>query len=282
MEKEKANKLRIQLFAEESETTDYEEDNLEEELSEKVEETEEVEPTEEVVEEPQEETIPMTQKQLDEMIANRVKRERKKIEREYESKLSKYDEMAYYAKQGTNTENDDDALNSMRNFYHEKGIEYTKPRSADDEAILANVKAQKIINDCEDIADIESEVKKLLNKGTKLTNEETLIAQNLTNELNNRKKISELAKLGVKEDVYNSNEFKEFESRFKEDTPIDVIYDMYRASQTTKKVVENPGSMKSTAVREKKNFITEQEYDKMTREEIKANLDLIEKSMPKW
>ena len=82
--------------------------------------------------------------------------------------------------------------------------------------------------------------------------------------------------------MYNSDEFKEFESHFKEDTPIDVIYDMYRTSQTTKKVVENPGSMKSIAVREKKNFITEQEYDRMTREEIRANLDLIEKSMPKW
>ena len=62
--------------------------------------------------------------------------------------------------------------------------------------------------------------------------------------------------------------------------PIKDVYELYTKNQPKPKF-ENPGSMKNTGS-SPKDFITEAEYDKMSREQIRANMDLIEKSMAKW
>ena len=40
--------------------------------------------------------------------------------------------------------------------------------------------------------------------------------------------------------------------------------------------------MKSIPAKEKKKYITEAEYDRMTDKEIEENMDLIKESMSKW
>ena len=101
-------------------------------------------------------------------------------------------------------------------------------------------------------------------------------------EISNRRRISELRTIGVSEDEYNSNEFKEFEKKFTKDTPIKDVYNLYRLQHNTVEPVDNPGSMKTVASKEKKGYISEAEYDRMTDKEIEENMDLIRKSMEKW
>lgn len=281
MEKKMA-KLLIQLFAEdeESETTD----NMDEELDEVENEEEytdsEETPQEEEVETPAPKTF--TQEELDSIVENRLKRERKRLDKEYNSKLSKYEELAYLTREGLKAENDEDALEKTRNFYGKQGIKYTPGRSAREEEILASAEAQDILDNCDSTDDIEKEIKRILSKGTNATDRETLIAQKLTDELTLKVRVSELEKIGVKEEVYNSTEFKKFEKQFTKETPIADIYELYRSKTTPKKEVYNPGSMKTTAGKEKKKFISEAEYDKMSSKEIEANMDLIRQSMLEW
>ena len=281
MEKKMA-KLLIQLFAEEeeSETTD----NMDEELDEVENEEEytdsEETPQEEEVETPAPKTF--TQEELDSIVENRLKRERKRLDKEYNSKLSKYEELAYLTREGLKAENDEDALEKTRNFYGKQGIKYTPGRSAREEEILASAEAQDILDNCDSTDDIEKEIKKILSKGTNATDRETLIAQKLTDELTLKVRVSELEKIGVKEEIYNSTEFKKFEKQFTKETPIADIYELYRSKTTPKKEVYNPGSMKTTAGKEKKKFISEAEYDKMSSKEIEANMDLIRQSMLEW
>lgn len=281
MEKKMA-KLLIQLFAEdeESETTD----NMDEELDEVENEEEytdsEEAPQEEEVETPAPKTF--TQEELDSIVENRLKRERKRLDKEYNSKLSKYEELAYLTREGLKAENDEDALEKTRNFYGKQGIKYTPGRSAREEEILASAEAQDILDNCDSTDDIEKEIKKILSKGTNATDRETLIAQKLTDELTLKVRVSELEKIGVKEEIYNSAEFKKFEKQFTKETPIADIYELYRSKTTPKKEVYNPGSMKTTAGKEKKKFISEAEYDKMSSKEIEANMDLIRQSMLEW
>lgn len=281
MEKKMA-KLLIQLFAEEeeSETTD----NMDEELDEVENEEEytdsEEAPQEEEVETPAPKTF--TQEELDSIVENRLKRERKRLDKEYNSKLSKYEELAYLTREGLKAENDEDALEKTRNFYGKQGIKYTPGRSAREEEILASAEAQDILDNCDSTDDIEKEIKRILSKGTNATDRETLIAQKLTDELTLKVRVSELEKIGVKEEIYNSTEFKKFEKQFTKETPIADIYELYRSKTTPKKEVYNPGSMKTTAGKEKKKFISEAEYDKMSSKEIEANMDLIRQSMLEW
>lgn len=280
-------RLLIQLFADESETTDLEMDATEEETTEEVEETEEVsEPVEETVtEEPTEEPEKVktfTQEEVDRMMKDRIKRERNRLDRDYREQLSKYEELAYLTQEGLKASNLEETLEKSRSFYGKQGIKYQPANNTREDEILANAYAREIIEDSDSIEEIKAAADKLLKKGTSITNREKLVVQGLIGEMESRERISNLKKLGVKEEVYNSDEFRAFEKKFAKDTPISDVYELYRTMTKPTKVVENPGSMKSVPAKEKKAFITEAEYDKMTDKEIEENMDLIKMSMTKW
>lgn len=289
MEKENA-KMLIQLFAEEeSETTDLEEDEVIEAEYDDTAEEETSDPVEEeTTEEPEKgkslkellKEHPEYQDEMNDIMESRVNRERKKLDRDYQKKLSKYEELAYLTKAGLKAESDDDALEKTRDFYGKQGIRYTPNRSAREEEILASADVEEILENADSIEEIESEVQRL-NAKSNISNREKLIAQKLTEEIDNRRRISELSKIGVKKEVYNSSEFKAFEKQFTKDTPIANIYELYKI-KTTKKKVDNPGSLKGVQTKSKKEYITEAEYDRMTDKEIEENMDLIRRSMEKW
>ena len=280
-------RLLIQLFADESETTDLEMDATEEETTEEVEETEEVsEPveeteTEETTEEP-EKVKTFTQEEVDRMMKDRLKRERNRLDRDYREQLSKYEELAYLTQEGLKASNLEETLEKSRSFYGKQGIKYQPAKSTREDEILANAYTREIIEDSDSIEEIKAAADKLLKKGASITNREKLVVQGLISEMESRERLSNLRKLGVKEEVYNSDDFRAFEKKFAKDTPISDVYELYRAKTKPTKVVENPGSMKSVPAKDKKTFITEAEYDKMTDKEIEENMDLIKLSMAKW
>lgn len=286
MEEMKA-RLLIQLFAEESETTDYEDEEAEttEEVEESEETSEPVEDTDSESEEPTEEPEKVrtfTQEEVDRMMKDRIKRERNKLDRDYKEKLSKYEELAYLTQAGLKANNFEETLDKSREFYGKQGIKYTPKQSTEDEEILANAYANRIIESCDTVEDLEVEADRLLKKGVNISSREKLVLQGLISEMESRKRMSDLAKIGVKEEVYNSKEFMDFEKKFDKKTPIAEIYELYRSKTKAQKSIDNPGSMKSTPSKEKKAFITEAEYDRMTEKEIEENMELIRMSMSKW
>lgn len=240
------------------------------------------ESTETIVEPQVAETEPpklFTQAQVDEMIKNREARARKKAEREYKDSISKYQELAYLTQAGLKTNSLDETLDKSREFYGKQGITYI-PNNADDE-IVGNYYANEIINESDSLDDLEEQVRNL-SKKQKLSTRDEIVLKNLNAEISNRKRITELKTIGVTEDEYNSQSFIDFEKKFTKDTPIKEVYNLYKLQNTTEKPVDNPGSMKSTPGKEKVNYISPEQYDKMTDKEIEENMDLIRESMTKW
>ena len=257
------------------------EEEMLEQTNEPVEETEQVETTETIVEETNNEptyTEEQVQERINSAVEKRIARERKKLDREYKESLSKYQELAYLTQQGLKAESLDDTLEKSREFYGKQGITYV-PNNDDDE-IIGKAYANEIISEADSLKELEDTANRLRNKSN-ITNREKIILDNLDSEIFTKKRITELEGYGVKEEEYNSKEFKDFASKFTKETPITDVYEIYKKNNDVKPL-SNPGSMKSVPGKEKVDYLTPEQVDKMSPDEVEKNLDLIRESMYKW
>lgn len=268
----------------ETETTEEIQEEVETEIAETEEENIEEESK---VEEPEVKTF--TQEQLNDIVAERLRREQNaskrneaNLRREYEDKLADIENII---KAGFGTNNLDDGLTRITELCKKKGIEIPERKSSysqSDLEVLANHTADEIIADGYDAVDLE--LKKLANKGAdKMTAREKLIFT----KLNNTKKVldseKELASIGVKPEILRSKEFKDFADKFTGSKfSMKEVYEMYAKDNKPKPKAKPIGSMINNNPGQVKTFISEAEYDKMTDKEIEENMDLIRKSMQKW
>ena len=89
------------------------------------------------------------------------------------------------------------------------------------------------------------------------------------------------------EDVYTSQEFKDFAAKFNSNTPITEVYDLYNKTIKPKKEIKPMGSMKNTASDDKgvKEFYSRDEALKFTKKDFDKNPALyaaVQASMLKW
>lgn len=272
--------------------TTNETEKVETETTEKMQEMVDTETpeTEEInSEEEEKEVKTFTQEQLDDIIADRVRRERNtsrrseaNIRREYEEKLADIENVI---KAGFGTDNLDDGLTRITEICKNKGIKIPERKnnySQNDLEVLANHAAEEIIADGYDAVDLE--LKKLANKGAdKMSVREKLIFS----KLNDTKKVldseKELLSIGVKPEVLQSKDFKDFADKFTGSKfSMKEVYEMYAKENKPKPKAKPIGSMINNNPKQEKTFISEAEYDKMTDKEIEENMDLIRKSMHSW
>lgn len=218
---------------------------------------------------------------LNNILPKKIEREKSKIERKYREEIAKYEETESILKKGFGAKDISDANKKMRDFYKEQGIEipeYQKPKySEEDEKILGKAEASKIIDLGYD--EMQEEANRLAEIGLdKMTSRQKVMFNTLVEELTHQKQIKELAELGVKEDILNNSDFKEFASQFNSKTPIKNVYDMYTKIKPQKKY-EQIGSMKSIKEPVQKDYYSNEEIAKMSPEEIRKNWDVIRKSM---
>lgn len=219
------------------------------------------------------------QDEVNSIVEDRIKRERKRLEREYRENLSKYQELAYLTQEGLKANDLEETLSKSREFYGKQGIKYVPNNNTEDE-IVGKYYAKEIIDESDSLEDLENQAKKLSKKQNLSTRDEVVLRE-LNEEILNRKRITELKTIGVSEEEYNSNDFRAFEKNFTKETPIKDVYELYKLKHT-EKPIDNPGSMKSIAGKENRGYISEAEYDKMSDKDIENNMDLIMKSMSKW
>lgn len=269
-----------------NETENVDTETTEENQEEANSEATETEENESEVEETEEKKIELTQSQLNEMIAERVRREQNSskrneanIRREYEEKYANIENII---NAGFGTSSLDEGLDRIADLCKQKGIQIPEKKSSysqSDLEVLANYTANEIINDGYEAVD--NELKRLANKGAdKMNSKEKLIFS----KLNDTKKImdgeKELEALGVKKEILDSKEFKNFADKFTGSKfSMKEIYEMYKKPKPKAKPI---GSMINNNPKEVKDFISEAEYDKMTPEEIEKNMPLIRKSMLSW
>lgn len=225
-----------------------------------------------------------TQEEVDALVGKRLARNEAKIRREYDRK---YGGLTDVLEAGTGKKTVEEMTDTFTQFYEKKGIQIKKqPEYSDaDLQILAKADADEIIRSgYEEVVD---EVDRLVNIGVdNMTDREKAIFKVLAEHRKNAETSKELAEIGVTEDVYNSQEFKDFAGMFNPSTPIKDIYNIF-AKQQPKKEVRTMGSMTNTEVADNgvKDFYTYEEAMKFSKADFDKNPLLykrVQESMQKW
>jgi len=237
------------------------------------------EETKEVKQYTDEEIERIVNERVNNILPTKIEREKRKIEKDYREKLSKYEETESILSAGLGTNDISESNKKMREIYKEQGIDipaYQKPRySEEDEKALGELDAKKVISLGFD--EMQEEANNLASIGTdKMTPRQKVMFTTLASELTYQKQKRELAKLGVKEDVLNNSEFKEFASQFNSKTSIQTVYDMYTKMKPQKQY-EQIGSMKNNKETAQKDYFTNDEIAKMTDKELEENWEAIRK-----
>jgi hypothetical protein len=225
-----------------------------------------------------------TQEEVDAMMGKRLARKEAKIRKEYERKYGNLEEVL---KAGTGKESVEELTDTFTDFYEKKGIQIRKEPaySERDTEVLARAEAADIIE--AGYEEVVEEVERLAKVGVaNMTAREKVVFKTLADYRQNAERANELSSIGVTEDVYGSNEFKAFASKFNANTSISDIYDIYSKTQP-KKEFKTTGSMKNNTSSDGtiKDFYTRDEALKFTRKDLDKNPALvkaIEASMAKW
>ena len=181
----------------------------------------------------------------------------------------------------------EEITDTFTNFYRGKGVILPeKPSYSDkDIEVLARAEAKEIIES--GYEDVVEEVDRLAELGVeKMTAREKAYFKVLAEHRQKTEKQNELAKIGVTDDVYNSQEFQEFAGKFNPKTPIAEIYNLYNKTQP-KKEIKPMGSMKNSTSDDNtvKDFYTRDEALKFTKADFDKNPALykaVTESMLKW
>ncbi len=225
-----------------------------------------------------------TQEEVNAIVGKRIARNEAKIRKEYDRK---YGDLETVLKAGTGKDNVEEMTETFKDFYQKKGINIPQKAeySTKDIEVLARAEADEIIR--AGFEEVVEEVDRLAEIGAgRMTAREKAVFKVLAEHRQNAEKSQELAKIGVTENVYNSQEFKDFAAKFNANTPIADVYEIYNKMQP-KKEYKTIGSMKNSDSTDNgvKDFYTRDEALKFTKNDFDKNPKLyeaVQKSMLKW
>jgi hypothetical protein len=206
-----------------------------------------------------------TQDEVNDIVNKRLARKEARIRKEYERK---YGDLESVLKAGTGKQSVEELTETFGDFYKGKGVNIpSKPTYSDrDIEVLARAEANDIINAGYD--DVVEEVDRLAHLGANMTKREKALFKVLAEHRQSTERRSALSEMGVADEVYNSQEFQDFASKFNSKTSIKDIYDIYSKTKP-KKEIQTMGSVKSTQTRTTKDFYTAEEIAKLTPDELR-------------
>lgn len=281
-----------ELTAEEIENVESEEEVEKSILEEFAEEEAKAKESEEVIEDTTEEEVEseedrinrLVNQKVDEILPKKLARKEAKMRKEY---AEKYGKLETVVKAGLETDNVEDAVQKLTDFYTSRGIRIpTEPQYSDkDLEVLANAEADDIISG--GYEDIVEEVERLAAIGPdNMSNRDKKVFMKLANERQRIEDAKELASIGVNADDLDTEEFKKYSEKLNPNLSLKEKYEMYQESKP-KKEIKTIGSMKNipTDRGELKDFYTYEEAIKFTEEDFEKNPKLekiVEASMLKW
>lgn len=224
-----------------------------------------------------------TQDEVNEMIKSRVDRQT----RRHKEELDKYSRLEAYTKSLYEAENLDDIISKIEAVYKENNIAIPEIQnySADrDTLTLAKADAQEIISLGEsEIAEAYKALRVI--PEFKKTKREKIMEDILFETMQSAEKERDFISKGGEKEVLKDNKFNDFRSKFAKDTDLYEIYKMYQALNTEQEEIKPVKSLKSNKADEKRDFISKEEYMKLTEADFEKDPDLlkiIEKSMEQW
>ena len=221
---------------------------------------------------------------VNEVVGKRVARKEARIRKEYDRRYGGLEEVL---KAGTGKGSVEEITDTFKQFYQNKGVHFAeKPTYSDDDIeVLARSEAEGIIKS--GYEDVVEEVDRLAEIGFEnMTTREKAVFKTLADYRQSAERSKELTQIGVTKDVYESQEFKDFASKFAATTPIRDIYDIYNKTKP-KKEIKPMGSMKNSGTADDgvKDFYSYEEASKFSKKDFDRNPALyaaVQKSMTKW
>ena len=221
---------------------------------------------------------------MDDIVGKAKARAKAKVEKDYQRKYGGLEEVL---KAGTGKESIEEVTDTLAEFYRKKGITIPeKPNYSDkDIEVLARAEANEIINS--GFEEVVEEVDRLADVGfANMTAREKVLFKALAEYRQGAERGRELGKIGVTEDVYNSQEFKDFAGKFNPNTPITDVYNIYKQT-LPKKEHKTMGSLKNPTSDDNgvKDFYSPEEARKFTKKDFDENPALwaaVNNSMTKW
>ena len=101
-----------------------------------------------------------------------------------------------------------------------------------------------------------------------MNTKEKEIFNTLAEHLTHEKKVNELKSIGVKADLLDSKEFKDFASKFNQNTSIKDVYELYSKTHKQEKNIEKIGSMATQTPDKTKTVYTDEEIAKLTLDDL--------------
>lgn len=238
-------------------------ENVEETTEETLEEETPEEPIEEVEETEEDRINRLVNEKVNEILPKKMARKEAKLRKEF---TRKYGRLETVVNAGLETNNIDDAVEKLTDFYTKRGINIpNEPQYSDrDLEVLASDDADEIISSgYEDIVD---EVDRLASIGAdNMTQRDKLVFVKLSNERKRIEDIKELASIGINvEDL--DDEFREYESKLNPNLSMKEKYEMYQSSKPKK--VNTIGSMKGISEQKVKDYYSPEEISRLTEEDL--------------
>ena len=223
----------------------------------------------------------LTKEQVDEMIAKKLARKEDKIRKEYEKKYGKLESVI---NAGLGTNNTDEALEKLTDFYTKKGINIPTQASYTDRdiEILAKDDARDIISLGYD--EMVEEGERLAKLGNNMSKREKLCLEILTKEMKNIEEEKDLSAIGVSPDALKDSDYQDFASKLNPSLSVKEKYEMYLKFKPKPKV-ETMGSMKSVVPKtDVKEYYTPEEVSKLSMKDLDDPkvMAAVEKSMALW
>lgn len=206
---------------------------------------------------------------LDEVIPKKIARREEKIRKEYERKLKDYEYAEQVLNAGMGTSNIKEAINNLKEFYTQKGIEMPqyqeRPNQYDMEA-GAEKEAQAIIDS--GYEDIVEETDRLASIGVdKMTPRDKIMFKKLAVERKKIEQLKEINDLGITMEEIDSKEFKEFSKYLDPSMSLKEKYEFYQKTKPEEKI-ESIGSMKNESPSVVKDFYTQEEIAQLSEDDL--------------
>lgn len=200
------------------------------------------------------------QKKLDKAISRKM--------RDVEEENFKKDQLINVLKEQTKSESIDSLLDISEEQYGVK-IQRNKNNSRDD-VILGQHDAKEVIDE-EDMEYAAKELERLANLKRNVREDEAYktLSQYIETRASEEKRKKEILENGLDEEMVNSQEFIDFQSKFSNSTPLSDVVDMYEKINGIQK--EKPfsaGSLKDTKVKEINEYFTLDEFNALTAKDL--------------
>lgn len=208
----------------------------------------------------------MVNEKLNEILPGKIARREARIRRETDRQ---YGELMGLLRAGTGKESVEDITGVMKGYYGQRGVKTpTAPQYSERETqILAKAEADEIIRGGFD--EVVEEVDRLARIGVQNLNpKEKAMFAVLAQHRQQQERSRELEKLGVTQEVYDSQEFRDFAKLMDKSVPMQKVYELYQKTRPQKETYKTMGSMKQDPAKGPKDYYSPEEIARLTEEEL--------------